>query len=503
MFAGESDDACESNDEFQVEKLQDFELSSASDFDNVLSDSSDDENDVLKKEFKKAQTRKDRDISPKESENRTEEDPVDIPTLREIEEMPRDLQSVHQRIQEVVHVLSNFKKLRNPDRPRKEYVSILQHDLMVYYGYGEFLMEKLMQLFPIGELVEYLEACEVRRPITIRTNTLKTRRRDLAQNLIGRGVNLDPIGDWSKVGLVVYESSVPIGATPEYLAGHYILQGASSMLPVMSLAPQENERVLDVCAAPGGKSTYIAALMKNTGCLVANDASKDRLKAVVGNLHRLGVTNALVCNYDGREFRKIMQGFDRVLLDAPCSGTGVVAKDASVKTNKTEKDIHRCSHLQKDLILAAIDCLDARSSTGGYLVYSTCSVLVEENECVINYALRKRNVKVIPTGVEIGSEGFTRFREKRLHPSLSLTRRVYPHTHNMDGFYFAKLKKISNRLPGDGSKKGVEGGGGGDGDGVDAEEARSSEEESEDDEDMETQADDGACDSDDSNHMSD
>ncbi len=436
----ESDD-----DDIQVEKLQDFEMSSASDFDNVLSDSSDDEDDLKTKlKITRDQTKTE---ESHEKEIDVEPEPTHIPTLKEIKEQPQDLQSVHHRIQETIHVLGNFKSAREPGRHRAEYISILLHDLMVYYGYSEFLMEKLMQLFSTNELIEYLEACEVRRPVTIRTNTLKTRRRDLAQSLIGRGVNLDPIGDWSKVGLVVYESSVPIGATPEYLAGHYILQGASSMLPVMALAPQENERVLDMCSAPGGKATYIASLMKNTGCLIANDASKDRLKAVAGNFHRLGVTNGLVCNYDGREFRKVMTGFDRVLLDAPCSGTGVVAKDASVKTNKSDKDIQRCSHLQKDLILSAIDCLDARSPTGGYLVYSTCSVLVEENECVVNYALKKRDIKVVSTGLEIGSDGFTRFREKRLHPSLSLTKRVYPHTHNMDGFYFAKLKKMSNKLP--------------------------------------------------------
>lgn len=99
----------------------------------------------------------------------------------------------------------------------------------------------------------------MRRPVTIRSNSLKTRRRDLAQALINRGVNLDPIGKWSKVGLVVYDASVPIGATPEYLAGHYMIQGGSSMLPVISLAPQENEKILDMCAAPGGKTTYIGA----------------------------------------------------------------------------------------------------------------------------------------------------------------------------------------------------------------------------------------------------
>ncbi len=154
-------------------------------------------------------------------------------------------------------------------------------------------------------MIEFFEANEVQRPITIRTNTLKTRRRDLAQSLINRGVNLDPIGDWSKVGLVVYDSQVPIGATPEYLAGHYMIQGASSMLPVMALAPQENEKILDLCAAPGGKTSYLASLMKNTGCLVANDANKERLNAVIGNLHRLGITNSIVCNLDGRKISEV------------------------------------------------------------------------------------------------------------------------------------------------------------------------------------------------------
>lgn len=187
------------------------------------------------------------------------------------------------------------------------------------------------------------------------------------------------------IGLVIFSSQVPIGATPEYLAGHYIIQGASSLLPVMALAPKENEHILDLCAAPGGKASHIAAVMKNTGILFANDANVERTKAIVGNFHRLGILNAVICNYDGRKFSQILKGFDRVLLDAPCTGTGVIAKDPSVKTNKDEVDIQRCVNLQKELILSAIDCLNAKSSTGGYLVYSTCSVLVScILMCVLN-----------------------------------------------------------------------------------------------------------------------
>merc|ERR1719319_645309 len=181
----------------------------------------------------------------------------------------------------------------------------------------------------------------------------------------------------------------------------------------------------------------------------------DRCKAVVGNVHRLGITNCVVLNHDGREIPKIMKGFDRVLLDAPCSGTGVISKDPSAKTGKDHQDIHLCSHLQKELILAAIDCLDAKSKTGGYLVYSTCSVLPEENENVVEYVLKKRHVKLVETGLDFGVDGFTKYREQRYHPTMNLCKRYYPHAHNMDGFFVAKIKKISNQIPGEPVKKKV------------------------------------------------
>jgi 25S rRNA (cytosine2870-C5)-methyltransferase len=293
-----------------------------------------------------------------------------------------------------------------------------------------FLTERLFHLFPLGEVVEFFESNEQPRPVVIRTNTLKTRRRELAQSLINRGVNLEPIGKWSKVGIQIFDSPVPIGATPEYLAGHYMLQAASSFLPCMALGASENEKVLDMCCAPGGKTTYISAMMKNTGTLFANDISRERLKATLANVHRLGCRNTIICNYDGREFPTVSGGFDRVMLDAPCSGTGVISKDAAVKQNKSQADFDYLSQIQKELILAAIDSVDAHSA-GGIIVYSTCSVTVEENEAVVQYALANRSVKIVETGLPFGTDGFTSY---------------YPHTHNIDGFFVAKLKKLSNKF---------------------------------------------------------
>jgi len=333
----------------------------------------------------------------------------------------QDIQLLRTRLNDTIRVLDDFKNLAEPGRSRAEYRAQLLKDICSYYGYSEFLADKLLGLFPAREAFAFFEANETPRPIVIRTNTLRTHRRELAQSLINRGVQLEPVGKWSKVGLQIFDAQVPLGATPEYLAGHYILQAASSFLPVMALAPQENERVLDMAAAPGGKTTHLAALMKNTGCIFANDASKERSKGLIGNIHRLGVRNAIVCNYSALEFPRVMGGFDRVLLDAPCSGTGVIAKDASVKTNKTEADFMKLPHLQKQLLLSAIDSVDHHSKTGGYIVYSTCSVTVEENEQVVQYALNKRpNVKLVETGLTFGKEGFTKIGGKVFHPSLKV-----------------------------------------------------------------------------------
>jgi len=301
--------------------------------------------------------------------------------------------------------------------------------------YNEFLLSKLKQLFPKAELGPFLEANEKQRPTVLRVNSLLTRRKDLAYTLGQRKVETGNL-DWTDTALVAFKSDVPLGATPEYLAGHYMIQGANSMLPVLNLDIKEGMRVVDLCAAPGGKSTHIAAILNNTGVLYANDISKERVSGLKSNLARMAVGNAIITNVDALQFN--VGKVDRVLLDAPCSGTGIISKDHSVKMSKSVGDIRKIAKMQQKLILHAFDML----KSGGYMVYSTCSVLVEENEAVVDYLLSERkSAKVVELSVPVGKEGFARFRSDNFNGSLQKARRIYPHVHNMDGFFFVKIFK--------------------------------------------------------------
>lgn len=419
MFSDEDEDDLEEDDEVDFERDDDDE-DEQDGFEGCTDDEVDDADNIDYED---------------ENNNNELEDYASLPPTVLKEKINADLA-----------LLSDWKAARDrTTQSRSEVLARWQKLVAAYYGYSEFMVGKLAGdgLFGCEEALQFFEANEAPRPVTIRCNTLKTRRRDLMNALTNRGATVQALAKWTPVGLQVFDSPVPIGATPEYLAGQYMLQAASSLLPVQALAAQPGQRVLDMSAAPGGKTTHLAAEMRNSGVLVANDASRDRIKALLANIHRMGVRNTVVCCQDGRKLPHHLgrNGFDRVLLDAPCSGTGVISKDPTVKAGKTQRDFVLLTHLQKELIMAAIDLC----AVGGSLVYSTCSVTVEENEEIVNYALSKRGhqVRLVDCNLEFGRPGFTAFRGKHFHPSVRMTRRFYPHTHNMDGFFVAKFEKFS------------------------------------------------------------
>ena len=306
---------------------------------------------------------------------------------------------------------------------------------MLEEGSNEYLLEKIKEVFPKKELQAYLEANEKQRPTVLRINTLLKRRKDIVHMLNARKVETESLA-WCDSALVAYKATVPLGATPEYLAGYYIIQGACSMFPVLNLELKEGLTVVDLCAAPGGKTTHIAALMNNTGTLYANDIDRDRAYALRSNVARMGVENCIITNLEAEKFD--VGKVDRVLLDAPCSGTGVISKDPSIKSSKSVKEIKKIVRKQKELILHAFDML----KSGGIMVYSTCSILVEENEGVVDFLLRNREgATLCEPDVGVGKNGFQSFRSETLHGTLVRAKRLYPHIHNMDGFFYCKIRK--------------------------------------------------------------
>ena len=152
----------------------------------------------------------------------------------------------------------------------------------------------------------------------------------------------------------------------------------------------------------------------------------------------MGIENCKITNYDAKEFD--IGKVDRVLLDAPCSGTGVIAKDPLIKTSKSHEDIKEIAKVQKKLILHAFGML----KTIGIMVYLTCSILVEENEEVVSYLMANRkNAKICKVDVDVGRNGFTSFKGENFNGPLQYSRRIYPHVHNIDGFYYCKIRKTN------------------------------------------------------------
>ncbi|MEM0504003.1 MAG: NOL1/NOP2/sun family putative RNA methylase [Archaeoglobaceae archaeon] len=304
----------------------------------------------------------------------------------------------------------------------------LSREIARKYGYDEFIIRRWLHFFG-EETIEIVKAFEKGLPKFIRVNTIKIEEKELLQRLEDRGFKL-----CKTEVLFCYEvvkEKYSIGATPEYLMGYYYVMDKSSCVPPLALDPKPGEVVADFCASPGGKTTFMAMLMKNRGKIFAIEPQKERLQALIDNVNRMGAMNVAILNMDARDFPKLGIKVDKVLLDAPCTGEGIIFKDKTRKTDRGKEDIKFCSNLQKELILSAYDSLKAN----GILVYSTCSMTPEENELVIDYLLSKRDAELLD--VDFGERAL-----QITERDLSKAKRFYPHKHHCAGFFVAKIRKL-------------------------------------------------------------
>jgi NOL1/NOP2/sun family putative RNA methylase len=315
----------------------------------------------------------------------------------------------------------------------------LVKELTEKYNYRKYMIKRYTEMFGKEETVQLLEANERRLMPTLRCNTLRIDEEDFVKLFTKKGFILEKIPRIA-YGYRVFKTPFPLGATNEYLLGFYFLQSEASMIPVQVLDPKPGELILDLAAAPGGKTTQIAQFMKNKGVIIAIDINRRRIKSLRSNLSRCGVYNALIIRMDGRQISDLGLKADKVLLDAPCTGEGLIPRDPTRKTSRKLKDILYVAELQKSLIDAALACL----KPGGSLVYSTCAIAPEENEFVIDHALKNEGIHVMKMDLDRGSPAFTdEIFGETLHPSIKEARRLYPHKDGTEGFFICKLQKDS------------------------------------------------------------
>jgi NOL1/NOP2/sun family putative RNA methylase len=299
------------------------------------------------------------------------------------------------------------------------------------YGYDEWLVSRFLEYVP--KVTDFLSKMETTPTQYIRVNTLKISRAALVSRLESKGFELK--STVIPEVLAVEKAPLPTGATNEYLLGYYYIQDLSSCMAVDALDIAPGQVVLDVAAAPGGKTTFMAQKMNNTGAIIALEPNDRRARSMSFNLARCGVYNTSIFKTDGLYADKFEMKFDRVLLDAPCSCEGVIAKDPTRKLSHTPEDVDYCSRIQERLIEAAASYV----KPGGIMVYSTCSFAPEENEMVVDKLLRKfGNITVEP--VAYGSSGLTRFGDLNFDGQLKHAQRLYPHLHDTTGFFIARLR---------------------------------------------------------------
>lgn len=290
----------------------------------------------------------------------------------------------------------------------------------------------------ISDPIRYEQVCQsftAAKPVTIRVNTLKADSTSIISELAAAGIATQPVSWYPQALILPHTTTRQITELPAYIEGRIYIQSLSSMIPVLVLDPQPEEKVLDLAAAPGSKTTQIAAHMQNTGDIVANDSSHQRLYKLRANLTQQGVTNTKVTNFAGQSmWQKYPEYFDKVLVDAPCSMEGRFnTQDPSTYEDWSEGKVKRLARLQQWLLRSAVSA----TTVDGTIVYSTCTLSPEENEGVINWIFEKEQGKIELEA--IGVKGL------EVTSILAKTLRIYP-SETMEGFFIAKIKKVKSNV---------------------------------------------------------
>jgi len=283
------------------------------------------------------------------------------------------------------------------------------------------MIERYIKFLGFNGTIELLKANE--RPLipSIRINTLKIKVNELKKRLENKGFELEPI-DWVPYGFKVVKETHNLGSLHEFLHGYYYLQNIASMLPPIILDPKPGELVVDMCAAPGSKATQLAQIMKNKGKLILIEKNKNRIPALELNIRRMGISNSLVVNIDAINIEKLNITPDKILLDAPCTGEGLIRQDINRKKSRSLNDIKKMANVQKKLLISGLNAL----KPGGKLLYSTCSIAPEENEIVIDHVLKHKPAFIINKITnQYGVKGLTKVYGENLMNNLSKAQRFY------------------------------------------------------------------------------
>ncbi len=297
-----------------------------------------------------------------------------------------------------------------------------------------------MKLIGSKETKEFFESVRDEFPKTLRVNILKTDKNFLKERLIKKGFILKENPVYENSFEVIYEP-YEIGKMLEHYAGLFYIQEKSSLLVSKILNPKRGEIVLDIASAPGSKGTHMSEMMENKGVLVLNDIHLPRIKALTHNVDRIGLINTAITMMDGVKFGKFyFEKFDKILVDAPCSSMGTVHKAKEVLSWWNEREVNFYKSIQKKLLVSGIKAL----KEGGEIVYSTCTLTVEENEELIDEILKNYPVEVMKIDeLNINEErGITEYMGKRFSKEIEKAIRIWPHKSKMEGFFIVKLKKI-------------------------------------------------------------